>query len=135
MTGCFDLLLPQFRDNNDGLLSSRIYFYELSGLSTHAPDRPSSVDRFTLEQNYPNPFNPTTVISYQLSETSDVEVTIYNQLGQEVRTLIKERKTAGAYQIEWDGRDHTGKQAASGVYLYHLKAGSYVETRKLVLLR
>ncbi len=90
---------------------------------------------FALEQNYPNPFNPSTVITYQLSKTSDIELTIYNQLGQEVRTLVNERNPVGAYQIEWDGRDHAGRQLASGVYLYRLKAGSFVETRKMVLLR
>ena len=60
---------------------------------------------------------------------------IYNQLGQEVRTLVNERNPAGAYQIEWDGRDHAGRQLASGVYLYRLKAGSFVLVRKMVLLR
>jgi hypothetical protein len=96
------------------------------------PDLPT---KFSLEQNYPNPFNPTTVISYQLSAVSDVELTIYNHLGQEVRTLVKGRKTAGTFQIEWDGRDHAERPLASAVYLYRLKVGSFVQTRKMILLR
>ncbi len=90
---------------------------------------------FALEQNYPNPFNPSTLIQYQLQAVSDVELTIYNQLGQEVRTLVNERKPAGTHQIAWHGRDNGGKQLASGVYLYRLKAGSFVKVRKMVLLR
>ncbi len=90
---------------------------------------------FTLDQNYPNPFNPTTVINYQISAVSDVELTIYNELGQEVRALVNKRKPAGTYQVEWDGRDHAGKQVASGIYLYRLKAGSFIQTRKMALLK
>jgi hypothetical protein len=90
---------------------------------------------FALKQNYPNPFNPTTVISYQLATVSDVELTIYNQLGQKVRTLVNDRKPAGTYQIQWDGRDNAGNQVTSGEYLYRLKAGAFVEVRKMVLLR
>ena len=92
-------------------------------------------ENFELAQNYPNPFNPTTIISYDLSTVSDVELTIHNELGQVLRTLVRERQPAGAYQIEWNGEDNSGQQVASGVYLYRLKAGSYVQTRKMVLLR
>jgi len=90
---------------------------------------------FALEQNYPNPFNPTTRIQYRLQAVSDVELTIYNQLGQKVRTLVKELQPSGAYQIEWNGQDNMGKLVVSGVYLYRLKAGSYVQTRKMVLVQ
>ncbi len=90
---------------------------------------------FFLQQNFPNPFNPTTVIRYKIAKVSDVELTIYNQLGQEVRTLVKERRPAGAYQIEWNGRDNKSKHVVSGVYLYRLRAGSFIQTRKMVLLR
>ena len=90
---------------------------------------------FALEQNYPNPFNPTTLIQYQLQAVSDVELTIYNQLGQEVRTLVKELQPSGAYWVEWNGQDNSGKPVVSGVYLYRLTAGRFVETRKLTLLK
>ncbi len=92
-------------------------------------------ERFVLFQNYPNPFNPMTVIRYQLSGPVDVELTIYNQLGQRVKTLVSKRQPAGAYQIQWDGRDNWEELVSSGVYLYRLKAGSFVHARKMVLLR
>jgi len=75
------------------------------------------------------------LIQYQLQVVSDVELTIYNRLGQEVRTLVKELQPSGAYQVEWNGQDNRGKPVVSGVYLYRLTAGRYVETRKLTLLK
>ena len=88
-----------------------------------------------LFQNYPNPFNPVTAISFQLSALSQVKLEIYNTLGQRVRTLINARKAAGSYTVSWDGRNDAGHPLASGVYLYRLKAGNFVQTRKMVLLR
>ncbi len=85
---------------------------------------------FRLEQNYPNPFNPSTSISYQLPTAGDVELTVYNVLGQKIRTLVKERQQAGQYKISFDGSG-----LASGVYLYKLKANNLVDTRKMILMR
>lgn len=91
---------------------------------------------FDLQQNYPNPFNPATAISYQLAAASNVEITIYNTLGQKVRTLVNEaRKPAGYYRAEWDGRNDAGAAAASGVYLYRLHAGGFIKVRKMLLIR
>lgn len=92
--------------------------------------------RFRLYQNYPNPFNPTTTISWQLALGSEVELTIYNLLGQKIRTLVNSRKSAGTYQVQWDGRNSAGHQVVSGVYVYRLNAGNrFVQTRKMLLLR
>ncbi len=91
---------------------------------------------FALQQNYPNPFNPVTAISYQLSAVSQVQLAIYNVIGQKVKTLVNERKAAGSYTVTWDGRDDTGEPVASGVYVYRLKAkGGFVAARKMILLR
>jgi len=91
---------------------------------------------FQLEQNYPNPFNPSTVITYQLPVTSKVQLKIYNSLGQEVRTLISNTiNETGTYRITWDGRSNTGAQVASGVYIYRLVSGSFVRSRKMVLVK
>lgn len=90
---------------------------------------------YLLEQNYPNPFNPSTIIRYQLSEVTDVELTIFNTLGQKVRTLVNKKQIAGTYQIYWDGRNEKGIQMPSGVYLYRLNAGSFIKTRKMLLIR
>lgn len=89
----------------------------------------------TLEQNYPNPFNPNTTISYRLSAMKDVELTIYNTNGQKVRTLVNKRLGAGDYTIRWDGRNDSGSEVSSGVYLYRLRTGDFVQTKKMLLVR
>lgn len=92
-------------------------------------------DGFVLKQNYPNPFNPSTAISFQLSAISEVELSVYNLLGQRVKTLVNKEMLPGEYVVQWDGRDNNGRQAASGVYLYRLQAGNQVQTKKMVLLK
>ena len=86
--------------------------------------------KFAVYQNYPNPFNPTTKIRYQLPEESNVEIKIYDILGSEVMTLLNEKKEPGTYEVELNG-----KYLSSGTYIYRIIAGSYVETKKMVLLR
>jgi hypothetical protein len=94
----------------------------------------SDLDRFPLEiklfQNYPNPFNPKTAIGYRLSAVSDVELSIYNLLGQKIKTLVSERQPAGEYQIEWNAVN-----LASGVYYYQLIAGEFRSVKKMILMR
>ncbi len=100
---------------------------------------------FTLEQNYPNPFwsevtsrstgNPQTTIRYQLSKTTPVVLKIYNISGQEVRTLVNARQPAGVNTVVWDGRDESGKEVSSGIYIYRLQAGASVQSRKLSFVR
>jgi hypothetical protein len=90
---------------------------------------------FTLRQNYPNPFNPTTTINYELVISSNIELMIFDQLGQEVRSLVNGRQHANYYQIQWDGRDNSGKQVMSGIYVYRLKVDSFSQARKMMLLR
>jgi hypothetical protein len=86
--------------------------------------------RIALEQNYPNPFNPNSDIRYQISEFRHVKLAVYDLLGREVSVLVNERKAPGSYTVQFNGSG-----LASGVYLYRLKAGSFVETKKLVLLK
>ena len=90
---------------------------------------------FTLDQNYPNPFNPETQISFQLPQSGQVKLAVYNPLGQLVRVLVDEALTAGTFEVRWNGQNQFGHQVASGVYLYRLEAGREVITRKMVLLR
>jgi hypothetical protein len=92
-------------------------------------------DEFSLAQNYPNPFNPSTKIGYSLPDAEHVTVTIYNALGQKVRTLVDEQKGAGTYELIWDGRDNSGKEAPVGVYLYKLQAGSFSEMKQMLFVK
>jgi len=85
---------------------------------------------FSLYQNYPNPFNPTTTIGFEIPYSTFVRLTILNTLGQEVATPVSEHKAAGSYSVRWDGGDK-----ASGIYFYRLEAGTFVQTRKLLLIR
>ncbi len=81
-------------------------------------------------KNFPNPFNPTTLINYQLPKISEVELSIYNTIGQKVVTLVSVRQNAGYHQVEWDASGHT-----SGVYFLILKAGSFSSTQKMLLIK
>ena len=98
---------------------------------------PTSVDieetipeGFKLEQNYPNPFNPVTTIIYVIPEKTEVSLKIFNSLGIEISTLINEEKTAGSYSVKFDAT-----RLASGIYFYALNAGSYSETKKMILMK
>ncbi|NIR52987.1 choice-of-anchor D domain-containing protein [candidate division KSB1 bacterium] len=90
---------------------------------------------YDLAQNYPNPFNPETVIEFRLPEASKVTLKIYTVLGQEVRTLVDDERASGIYRIRWDGTDDFGQGLASGVYLYRIQAGQFVQSRRLTLVK
>jgi hypothetical protein len=91
---------------------------------------------FELAQNYPNPFNPTTTIPFTLNKAEEVSLAVYNVNGELIRTLVNNRTYAqGKFTETWDGTDNTGAQVASGVYLYQLKAGKQVESRKMLLVK
>jgi hypothetical protein len=90
---------------------------------------------YVLAQNHPNPFNPTTSISFSLPKDEHVVLSIYNITGQLVRTLVNERKNAGTHSIMWNGRNESGAQVTSGLYIYKIKAGSYTQVRKMSLMK
>ena len=101
-------------------------------------DIPTNLDKFeeklprifALNQNYPNPFNPVTMINYQIPMINDVELSIYNILGQKVATLVNERKQAGYHQVEWDASG-----LASGIYYYRIEAGEFQDVKKMILIK
>jgi len=102
----------------------------LSNISSNVPDR------FQLFQNYPNPFNPSTDIKFDVAKSSQVKITVYDVIGQEVTTLVNENLQAGTYKVDWNASSHP-----SGIYYYKIVAGdpssglAYVETRKMVLVK
>ncbi len=89
-----------------------------------------------LKGNYPNPFNPTTTINFATTNSSvSTQIEVYNLKGQKVKTLVDKILPAGYHSVVWNGRDDYGKQVASGVYLYQMKAGHYQKTNKMILLQ
>jgi len=100
---------------------------ELTALEELENIQPST---HVLYQNYPNPFNPRTIINYELRITNEVDLSIYNVLGQKVATLISKKQTAGHHQVEWDASRY-----ASGVYYYVLIAGEFRDVKKMVLIK
>ena len=91
---------------------------------------------FALADNFPNPFNPATTIQYALPQAADVELTVYNVVGQPVRTLVAEHQSAGRYAVEWDATDDSGHSLSSGMYFYRLQAGGeFREVKKMLLLK
>jgi photosystem II stability/assembly factor-like uncharacterized protein len=94
----------------------------------------SAVQSFSLEQNYPNPFNPTTSIQYAIGSTQFVQLNVYDVLGNEIVTLVNEEKPSGTYEVEFS-LESSIRHPASGIYFYQLKAGNYLETKKMILLK
>jgi photosystem II stability/assembly factor-like uncharacterized protein len=97
---------------------------------TSTQEAKNIITSFTLLQNYPNPFNPVTSIKYQIPELSFVTLNIFNLLGEEITTLVNEEKPIGSYEVEFDATI-----LPSGIYFYRLQAGSFVETKKMVLMK
>lgn len=128
-----------YNDNSTGVLRPASVDPEVQGttvlLTKGEADGPIVPTDYQLGQNYPNPFNPTTNIQYSLKSDGHVELNIYNVLGQNVRNLVSEAKPAGTYTVQWDGRDASGTQVASGVYFYKIKSGDFSEIKKMVLMK
>lgn len=93
-------------------------------------------EKYTLSQNFPNPFNPTTTIYYSLTEPGEVQLVVFNVLGEKIRTLAYGPHEAGEFGVTWDGRDLNGQSVASGIYLYRLTVnGTQSLTKKMVLMK
>jgi hypothetical protein len=90
---------------------------------------------FSSNHSYPNPFNTRTTIEYTLPEDCQVKVTVYNVLGQKVRLLLNEYQSSGQKSVIWNAKDNAGQEVASGVYFYKIKAGDFVKSKKMLLLK
>lgn len=103
---------------------------EFDGIAVGIEDETTLPTEFALEQNYPNPFNPSTTLRYSIPTQSKVVIKVYDVLGKEIATLINEEKSVGTYEITWDAAS-----LPSGVYFYQLKAGDFIQTKKMLLLK
>ncbi len=103
-----------------------------TGVKTVSDNIPKT---FALRQNYPNPFNPSTTIDFSVPKTGTVNLSVYNSLGQLVKTLTDDNYVPGTYQVTWDGTNRTGTQVASGVYFYRFTTKEYSKAMKMVLLK
>ena len=128
----FGTAITNIKQDNNGM-----YFFGTSceglfkvDIITDIADEPNYKYNFSLSQNYPNPFNPITSIQYAVSSRQFVSLEVYDVLGNEVTTLVNEEKPAGSYVIKFDG-----SSLATGIYLYQIKAGSFISTKKLILLK
>ena len=126
------------KQNPNGLDSSQVYVDEAqsthsitTGLFESNSVKPS---QFKLSQNYPNPFNPSTIIEYQIPKNEFVSLKIYDMLGRNVATLVNEQKAAGNYLVQFN-TDELPNKLTSGVYFYTLRTGSFVKTKKLILMK
>ncbi|MCC6865484.1 MAG: T9SS type A sorting domain-containing protein [Ignavibacteria bacterium] len=99
----------------------------ITGISETGNEIPQ---KFTLSQNYPNPFNPSTTIKYSLPKGENVKLVVYDALGREVKTLVNEFKNSGVYSVNFDA-----SSLSSGIYFYKIEAGSFTETKKMLLVK
>jgi len=122
------------------LFTGTVYFDDITVQKTTGPTAVKDLGKlipakFEVFQNYPNPFNPTTTISYMLPKSSLVRVVIYDILGREVKTLINNEQETGVHNIIWNGLNDSGRQVASGTYIYRVTAGSNVQVKKMLFLK
>ena len=92
-------------------------------------------NQYKLYQNYPNPFNPSTVIQYDVPELSQISLTLYDLSGREINQLVKEIQPPGLKTVVWDGKDFMGNRMGAGIYIYQLKSGNYVESKKMIFVK
>jgi hypothetical protein len=121
-----------------GIAGQKVGFDAIKWRHTTDVESPTEMEvpsSFALMQNYPNPFNQETMIGYALPKNCQVQIVIYNVIGQKVKTLINEFQTVGQKKTTWDGRDDQGNDLASGTYFYRLQAGDYKEMKKMALLK
>jgi len=135
---------PKAYSYTDDNIVTGTYIYRLKqvdydGTSNYSNEVEVEVDflpsDYALFQNYPNPFNPTTDVRFQVPETGDVTIRIYDMLGQLVRTLYSGVTQRGTYTVQWNGLNDTGLQMSSGSYIYKMIAGDFVQSKKMQLLK
>lgn len=137
------LIFPSLQLSNNGIYKCRVIIRDFPVYSREIivnqvtevqPENNIVVEDFHLYQNYPNPFNPSTILSFHLPTSSNVNLKVFDVLGNEIATLVNEEKTPGAYVVEFSP-SNIKNQISSGIYFYQLKAGDYLETKKMILIK
>ena len=90
---------------------------------------------FLVYQNHPNPFNPITNLRYYIPQDVNVNITIYDMMGRQIKTLANGIQSSGYKSVQWDATNNQGKPVSAGVYLYKIQAGDFVDTKKMILLK
>lgn len=109
--------------------------FAVQGSVTATEEEEALPTEFSIDQNYPNPFNPTTTIKFGLPEAGKVRLTIYNILGEQIKTLVNEELNAGYHRIQWNGENNNGSKVVSGAYLYKIESGINVISKKMLLIK
>ena len=121
--------------HKDAVRHFKIFAGDVEFMEDHKNDLPGEPTTFELVQNYPNPFNSSTMILYELKETTQVKLGIYNLLAQQVRLLYNGMQGKGFHQFRWDGRDENGWELGTGIYILRLETPAYTSTRKMIFMR
>jgi len=125
-----------FAGGNDA--SECVWYYEQCSLgfwTNLESNNQKFVDQFILHQNYPNPFNPATKIKYELPNNTDVNIQIFDILGQKVKTLVNKNQNRGIHFVTWDGLNKRGESVSGGIYYYKLQTSEFQQTKKMLLLK
>ena len=128
----------QIGTNEGPIFIDAVQIIDLNWEDTHftaIEENSDSASTYNLSQNYPNPFNPDTFIEYTIPNSEYVNITVYNVLGEKIKSLVNGKRLAGTHTIKWDGTDSYGESASSGIYFYKIIAGSYVKSHKMHLMR
>jgi len=128
----FDITINKYRINESDPVEDVVVTFTNSALGIEKNTTPTV---FALHQNYPNPFNPTTQISYDLPETGDVQIMIYDLMGRKVKTLINSEQNTGFKTLQWNATNDRNESVSAGLYLYTIQAGKFREIKKMVLLK
>ena len=91
--------------------------------------------RYNLHQNYPNPFNPKTEIKYELPKDGFIKINVYDLMGRNIKTLVNKIQIAGNHSVTWNATNNSGELVSAGMYIYTIQAGTFSQTRKMVLLK
>ena len=131
-----DANLSDWREATDLALADTLwYFWRQWGFTSVKQIAGNVPQQHSLSQNYPNPFNPSTKINVTVAERGQVQLIVYNVIGQEVVRLMDGDYNSGQYEVTWNGKDYFGQTVATGLYIYRLEAGSFTATKKMLLVK